>query len=91
MWYREVAPEDDSAYLEYRFRGPAAAFDEIAAGLTDPIEAALTGTVRMRGDMRFLMRHAELVKALLEAYAADVTTTWPKGQPPYVPAAPVNA
>ncbi|MBI2168420.1 MAG: SCP2 sterol-binding domain-containing protein [Actinobacteria bacterium] len=81
-WYREIDGEPD-VELDYRFRGPATVFDEIAAGLADPIDAALHGTVRVRGDMRFLMRQAELVQVLLEAYTAGVETTWPEGQPPY--------
>lgn len=81
-WYREIDGEPDVA-LDYRFRGPATVFDEIAASLVDPIDAALHGTVKVRGDMRFLMRQAELVKVLLEAYTAGVETTWPAGQPPY--------
>lgn len=80
-WYREgEAGEDDE--LSYRFRGPATAFDEVAAGLLDPIDAALKGFIRVRGDMRFLMRQADHVKALLEAYSA-VATDWPLGSPPY--------
>jgi hypothetical protein len=82
-WYSEVSREDDEVELDYRFHGPASIFDEIAAGTLDPIDAALRGTVRVRGDMRFLLRQAELVKTLLEAYAAGVETTWPKGGPPY--------
>jgi hypothetical protein len=84
-WYREVDGDDPSVALSYRFRGPAAAFDEIAAGLLDPIDAALRGVVKVRGDMRFLMRQAEHVTVLLEAYARDVRTTWPLGEPPYAP------
>lgn len=83
-WYREVEGDDPAVQLNYRFRGPATAFDEIAAGLTDPIDVALHGTVKVRGDMRFLMRQAEHVKILLEAYASGVETTWPRGRPPYV-------
>ena len=82
-WYREVGGDDPAVQLNYRFRGPATAFDEIAAGLTDPIDVALHGTVKVRGDMRFLMRQAEHVKVLLEAYANGVQTSWPLGQPPY--------
>lgn len=79
--YREgEAGEDDE--LSYRFRGPAASFDEVAAGLLDPIDAALKGIIRVRGDMRFLMRQADHVKALLAAYSA-VPTDWPLGSPPY--------
>jgi putative sterol carrier protein len=82
-WYREVEGDDPNVKLDYRFRGPATAFDEIAAGLQDPIDAALHGTVKVRGDMRFLMRQAEHVKVLLEAYTNGVQTSWPMGRPPY--------
>lgn len=82
-WYREVEGDDPSVKLDYRFRGPATTFDEIAAGLQDPIDAALHGTVKVRGDMRFLMRQAVHVKVLLEAYTNGVHTLWPLGQPPY--------
>ena len=81
-WYREGEPAEEEE-LSYRFRGPAAAFDEVAAALLDPIDAALRGVVRVRGDMRFLLRQADHVKALLEAYAT-VDTTWPLGCPPYL-------
>lgn len=83
-WYREVEGDDPNVDLDYRFRGPATVFDEIAAGLTDPVDAALRGTIKVRGDMRFLMRQAEHVNVLLEAYATGVDTSWPKGHPPYV-------
>lgn len=83
-WYREVEGDDPTVALSYRFRGPAAVFDEIAAGIADPIDAALRGLVKVRGDMRFLMRQAEHVTVLLEAYANGVDTSWPLGQPPYV-------
>lgn len=82
-WYREVDGDDPSVGLDYRFRGPARVFDEIAAGLEDPVNAALRGTVKVRGDMRFLMRQAPQVKVLLEAYSSGVETTWPLGRPPY--------
>jgi len=83
-WYREIdTPDPEGVDLDYRFVGPAASFDEIAAGMLDPIDAALMGTVKVRGDMRFLMRQAELVKALLDAYTQDVDTDWPLGRPPY--------
>lgn len=85
-WYREIDdPNPDGVQLNYRFVGPATVFDEISAGQLDPIDAALDGAVKVRGDMRFLMRQAELVKTLLEAYTSDVDTEWPKGKPPYGP------
>jgi hypothetical protein len=82
-WYREVEGDDPSVKLDYRFRGAARVFDEIAAGLEDPVNAALRGTVKVRGDMRFLMRQAPQVKVLLEAYSTGVQTSWPLGRPPY--------
>lgn len=82
-WYRELDEDDPSVKLDYRFTGPGSDFDAIAAGLTDPIDAALSGTIKVRGDMRFLMRQAQMVQTLLEAYSQDVDTTWPKGRPPF--------
>lgn len=87
-WYREIddtAPGtfDHDDELDYRFIGPGTTFDEIAAGLLDPIDSALGGHVKVRGDMRFLMRQAEHVQVLLEAYAGGVDTGWPQGKPPY--------
>lgn len=87
-WYREVADADEERAqagrgVDYRFQGSAASFDELAAGLLDPIDAVLRGTIKVRGDMRLLLRHAEHVKTLLEAYTGTVSTTWPKGRPPY--------
>ncbi len=87
-WYREVGDAGEEHTLtdgraDYRFQGTASSFDELAAGVLDPIDAALRGTIKVRGDMRLLLRHAENVKALLEAYTSAVDTTWPKGCPPY--------
>lgn len=86
-WYRELGPDEDekahASRVDYRFRGPATVFDEIAAGHLDPIDAALRGAIAVRGDMRLLLRQAEHVKSLLEAYARSVDTTWPLGRPPY--------
>ena len=88
QWYREIASKEEETELSnggvnFRFTGPATTFDEIAAGLLDPIDAALKGLVKVRGDMRFLMRHSEHVKALLDAYSRNVITLWPQGMPPY--------
>jgi putative sterol carrier protein len=87
-WYRELAVGEDERALagrrvDYRFRGPASVFDAIAAGELDPIDAALRGTIAVRGDLRLLLREAEQVQALLEAYTTGVETTWPRGRPPY--------
>lgn len=97
-WYREMDSTaagtfDHGEELDYRFIGPATVFDEIAAGSRDPVDAALGGQVRVRGDMRFLMRQAEHVQVLLEAYTSGVATDWPRGRPPYaaVGSEPVRA
>jgi hypothetical protein len=82
-WYREVDGDEESVRLNYRFRGPATTFDGIAASLVDPIDAALSGAIKVKGDMRLLMRHARHVAVLLEAYAHGVDTAWPEGRPPY--------
>ncbi len=87
LWYKEVDQGNTSDIepikLDYRFRGNASKFDEIAAGVLDPIDAALGGEIKVKGDMRFLLRQADQVQALLEAYSNDVRTDWPQGRPPY--------
>ncbi len=87
LWYKEIdddtEEQDQKIKLDYRFRGNASKFDEIAAGIMDPIDAALGGEIKVKGDMRFLLRQADQVQALLEAYSNDVSTDWPKGKPPY--------
>lgn len=82
-WYREIDADDPSVKLDYRFTGPATVFDGIAAAEEDPIDAALSGAIKVRGDMRFLMRQAEMVQVLLDAYSRGVDTLWPQGRPPY--------
>lgn len=82
LWYRELEAEPDEK-LDYRFTGSASLFDGIAAAIVDPIDAVLHGAIHVRGDMRFLLRQAELVNVLLGAYTSGVDTTWPQGRPPY--------
>ena len=81
-WYRELDAEPEEK-LDYRFTAPASVFDEIAAGVLDPLDAVLKGSIKVRGDMRFLLRQAELVNVLLHAYTSGVDTDWPAGRPPY--------
>ncbi len=87
-WWRETLDRAEERReaggpVDYRFTGPATVFDELAAGIGDPIDAALRGIINVRGDVRFLLRHADHVKALLDAYTTRVATTWPRGRPPY--------
>ncbi len=69
--------------LDFRFTGPATVFEEIAAGLRDPVDAGLDGHITIAGDMRFLLRYAELVTGIMELYTTKLETDWPKGKPPY--------
>ncbi len=80
---RKLDERHGSDGLDFRFTAPATVWEEIAAGQADPITAGLRGTIRVRGDMRFLMRNAEAVKALVDMYGDRVDTEWPKGKPPY--------
>ena len=56
-------------------------FEGVAAGLIDLIDAGLKGKVQITGDMRILIRHAELVNVLYDVYSREVETIWPKGKP----------
>lgn len=89
-WYRELDADPDEK-LDYRFTAAASVFDEIAASVLDPLDAVLHGAIKVRGDMRFLLRQAELVNVLLGAYTSGVDTTWPEGRPPYAAAEGTNA
>jgi putative sterol carrier protein len=81
--YYEVAESPPRKEFDFIFEIPAAVFEEVAAGSTDPVEAGLKGTIKITGDMRILIRHAELVNVVKDVYTREVETTWPKGSPPY--------
>jgi putative sterol carrier protein len=69
--------------LSFRFTAPATVWESIAAGQLDPITAGLRGTIKVKGDMRVLMKNADAVKHLVDLYGAQVYTEWPSGRPPY--------
>ncbi|MFO7962889.1 MAG: SCP2 sterol-binding domain-containing protein [Desulfobacterales bacterium] len=69
--------------LNYRISGPAEVFESMAAGLMDPIEKGLDGTLTIRGDMRLLMQNADLANIIFDVYKSSDLTDWPKGKPPY--------
>lgn len=69
--------------LDFRFSGPASVLEEIAAGLRDPVDAGLEGDIKIAGDMTFLLRHAELVKEIVDLLLGRLETDWPRGRPPY--------
>jgi len=84
---REFQPLDErfsGKGLDFRFTAPATVWESIAAGKTDPITAGLRGSIKIRGDMKFLMENADGVKLLVDLYGNQVDTEWPQGQPPYV-------
>jgi hypothetical protein len=85
--YRPLDARHDGKQLGFRFTAPASIWEAIAAGQLDPITAGLRGQIRIRGDMRFLMENADAVKELVDVYAHQNDTEWPKGRPPYAPAA----
>lgn len=69
--------------MDFRFSGPASVFEQVAAGRRDPVDAGLEGDIKIAGDMAFLLRHAELVKEIVDLYVGRLQTDWPKGMPPY--------
>jgi hypothetical protein len=69
--------------LDFRFSGPAHIFEEVSAGLRDPVEAGLQGHIKIAGDMSFLLKQAELTKEIVELFMNQMQTNWPHGMPPY--------
>jgi len=81
--YQEVAEEPPRREFHFTFELPATVFEGVAAGLVDPVGAGLKGTIKITGDMRVLIRHADLVNVLYDVYSREVDTSWPRGKPPY--------
>jgi putative sterol carrier protein len=81
--YYEVTESPPRKEFDFIFEFPATVFEGVAAGVVDPIEAGLKGTIKITGDMRILIKHADLVNVLHKVYASEVETAWPDGRPPY--------
>jgi putative sterol carrier protein len=81
--YYEVDDAPPRKEFDFIFEFPASTFEGVAAGTVDPVEAGLKGTIKITGDMRILIRHADLVNVLQSVYAREVETSWPKSAPPY--------
>ena len=81
--YYELTEAPPRREFDFIFEFPATVFEGIAAGIVDPIEAGLKGTIKITGDMRILIKHSDLVNVLHKVYASEVETDWPKGRPPY--------
>jgi putative sterol carrier protein len=81
--YYEADESPPRKEFDFIFEFPASVFEGVAAGTVDPVDAGLKGTIKITGDMRVLIRHADLVNVLHDVYAREVATTWPQGKPPY--------
>lgn len=79
--YSQVEHAPPRKQFDFIFELPASVFEGIAAGTIDPVDAGLKGTIKITGDMRILIKHAELVNAVYGVYAHEVETIWPKGKP----------
>jgi hypothetical protein len=69
--------------FDFIFDLPATTFEGVAAGVVDPVDTGLKGTIKITGDMRILIKHADLVNVLYDVYSREVETAWPLGKPPY--------
>jgi hypothetical protein len=85
--YAEVSEQPARKGFDFIFDLPASVFEGVAAGIVDPVDAGLKGTIKITGDMRVLIRHADLVNVLYDVYSREVETDWPLGKPPYAAAA----
>jgi len=81
--YSEVSEAPPRKEFDFIFDLPATIFEGVAAGVVDPVDAGLKGTIKITGDMRILIRHADLVNVLYAVYSREVETVWPLGKPPY--------
>ena len=81
--YQESPEKVNGKGLNYRIAGAASIFDGVAAGTVDPVEIGLNGSVSIRGDMRLLMQHADMVNVIFDVYTQSDVTEWPLGKPPY--------
>ncbi len=81
--FRPLPDRHDGKGLNFRFTAPASVWEGVAAGQQDPIKCGLRGTIKVRGDMKFLMENADAVKLAIDLYANQISTEWPLGRPPY--------
>jgi putative sterol carrier protein len=79
--YRQVETAPPRKEFDFIFELNGSVFEGIAAGLIDLIDAGLKGSIKITGDMRILIKHAELVNALYDVYSREVQTVWPNGKP----------
>ena len=81
--YQELDDPPARKDFEFILELPASLFENVVANVADPVEAGLRGAIKIKGDMRVLIKNAELVNVLSAIYQREVETGWPKGRPPY--------
>ena len=81
--YHELNEPPSKRDFDFTLGLAASLFEGIVGDQVDPVKAGLKGDIRIVGDMRILIQHAELVNVLHDIYARDLKTAWPKGKPPY--------
>jgi len=81
--YLEVDEAPPRKEFDFIFEIPSSVFEGVAAGIIDPVEVGLKGTIKISGDMRILIRHADLVNVVIDVYTKEIETGFPKGKPPY--------
>jgi putative sterol carrier protein len=81
--YRELTDAPTRRDFDFTVGLSASLFEGIVANQVDPVKAGLKGDIRIVGDMRILIQHAELVNILRDIYVREAETDWPKGKPPY--------
>ena len=81
--YRELNEPPPKRDFDFTLELPASLFEGIVGNQADPVKAGLKGDIRIVGDMRILIQHAELVNILRDVYVREAQTDWPKGKPPY--------
>jgi len=89
--YRQLEVPPPRKDFDFIFELPASVFEGVAAGLIDLIDAGLKGSIKITGDMRILIKHAELVNVIYGVYSREMETVWPKGKPVTVPPADAPA
>ena len=81
--YRELTDAPTRRDFDFTVGLSASLFEGIVANQVDPVAVGLKGDIRIVGDMRLLIQHAELVNILRDVYVREAQTDWPRGKPPY--------
>jgi len=81
--YRELDEPPTIRDFDFTLQLAASLFEGIVGNQVDPVKAGLKGDIKIVGDMRILIQHAELVNILRDVYVREAQTDWPRGKPPY--------